>query len=494
MDKIAEERLSYLLNLAVISVLITAFFAALYILVIRKTIIMPIRSMVKAAESYLAPETGAASSSIGALDIKTNDELKSLALAMKSMDQKINLTIIELRKAEGRAQSASRTKTAFLAQMSHELRTPMNAIMGMTRAALYAADDQEKVVLALRQILASSQRLLTILNDILDISNIESGKLTLSRDAFSLADVCRSLNDLTRLQCRAKDIVFFPDTYQASNLIVWGDRLRLIQAAGNILNNAVKFTEKGGEVRFTATVITQTEKTAKLRFTISDTGIGISPEQQKILFEAFSPPVKDASVKYSSMGVNLSICQSIVEMMGGTITIESETGKGSVFSFEIIFDIAGENDQTLPGDDNGSPPIPGKHLSGRDFSGKKILVVDDVKANRAVVKIALRGTGAEVIEAGDGREAIEIVTGMAEEIDLILMDVSMPIMNGYEAARAIRAMNTGWARTIPIIALTAYAYLEDVDEALDAGMDFHLGKPLSFDTLLSTIGRYLDIK
>jgi signal transduction histidine kinase/ActR/RegA family two-component response regulator len=494
MDGIMVERRSYLLRLIIIILLITVAFTAVHILVIQKTIILPVNAMANAAESYLTPVYSAAQtaagdgspgadgtvpSSIGALEIRTNDELESLAEAMKSMDRKITLTIIDLKKAEEGAQAASRAKTAFLAQMSHELRTPMNAIMGMARAAMYTPDNQEKVIQALKQILTSSQHLLTLLNDILDISNIESGKLTLLKDIFSLTDVCRSLNDLTRLQCKAKGLTFFPDTYPVTDLSVWGDRVRLIQVVGNILNNAVKFTGKGGEVRFAVELREQTRETARVRFTVSDTGIGISPEQQERLFQSFVPVDKEISVKYGGIGAKLSICQSIVEIMGGSIRVESKIGRGSVFSFEIVFDKSGE-----PSSTGGKQPA-------AHFEGKKILVVDDVMTNREVVKIPLQDTGVEILEATDGREAVELVARLGEEIDLILMDISMPNMDGYEATRKIRAMNTGWAETIPIIALTAHTYQEDIDAALEAGMDFHLGKPINFDTLLSTITRYL---
>jgi signal transduction histidine kinase/ActR/RegA family two-component response regulator len=496
MDGIVAERRAYLLELLAITLLITAALAVVYILVIRKTIILPVNTMVKAVDGYLlTPSDGSSAadeavpSSIGVLDIHTNDELESLAEAMKNMDRKINLTIIELRKAEKDAHTASRTKTAFLAQMSHELRTPMNAIMGMARSVLYEADDKEKVIQALKQILTSSQHLLTILNDILDISNIESGKLTLTRDVFSMADVCRSLNDLVRLQCQAKGLSFLPDTYKVTDTVVWGDRVRLMQAVGSLLNNAVKFTGKGGEVRFAAELEEETERTAKIRFTIRDTGIGLSPEQQTRLFQAFAPVDKEINITYGGVGAKLSICQSIVEMMGGSITVDSTIGKGSVFSFTINFDKAEAKEE----EKLRKPSLPAavEQPSTANFLGKKILVVDDVMTNRAVVKIALKGTGVDVIEAKDGLEALEKVTSLEDEIDLILMDVSMPNMDGYEATRAIRALDTGWAKTIPIIALTAHTYKEDVNAALEAGMDYHLGKPVNFDILLSTVTRYL---
>jgi signal transduction histidine kinase/ActR/RegA family two-component response regulator len=493
MDEIVAERRSYLLRLFIITLSITAAFAVLYILVVRKTIIVPINIMAKAANQYITPASSkavfldregqaaleGAPSSIAALNIRTNDELESLAEAMKSMERRITLAIIELQKAEESAQSASRAKTVFLAQMSHELRTPINVIMGMVRAVLYEADNEEKVADTLKQILSSSQQLLTILNDILDISNIESGKLTLLRDVFSISDVCRSLNDLARLQCNAKGLTFVPDTYQA-DVLVWGDRVRLMQVAGNLLNNAVKFTEKGGEIRFAAELLEQSGDKARIRFTVSDTGIGILPEQQERLFQAFIPVDRKVSVKYGGIGAKLSICKSIIEMMGGSIQVESGIGKGSVFSFEIVFDKASSR---------RAPEEPPKQPV--NLSGKKILVVDDVMVNRAVVKIALKGTGADMLEAADGMEALKMVTAQAEEIDLILMDISMPNMDGYEASKAIRALDTDRAKKIPIIALTAHTYQEDVSAALEAGMDFHLGKPLNFDIFLSTMERYL---
>ncbi|MDR3332797.1 MAG: response regulator [Synergistaceae bacterium] len=485
MKEIVWEHRSYLLRLLFIAFLITVVFAILYILMIHKTVVQPINTMAKAADRYLAPEDETApSSSIAALDIHTNDELESLAEAMKSMDLEINHAIVGLKKAEIDAQTASLAKTAFLAQMSHELRTPMNAIMGMARAVLYEAGNQEKVTQALKQIITSSQRLLTNLNDILDISNIESGKLVLSKDVFSMSEVCQSLNDLTRLQCKSKKLAFFSDTSQVENIIVRGDRVRLMQAAGAILSNAVKFTEEGGEIRFVVTVKDQTLEKIRVCFLVSDTGIGISPEQQKMLFQAFVPVDKEVSVKYGGIGARLSICKRLVEMMGGSIKVESEAGKGSFFSFEIIIDKADAKEMEITSAIEKQP-------EDMNFSGKKILVVDDIKTNRAVVGIILKNTGADIIEAKDGMQALEIVSKLARKIDLILMDISMPNMDGYEATRAIRALDTDWAKTIPIIALTAHTYQEDVEAALEAGMDFHLEKPVNFDILLSTVARYL---
>jgi signal transduction histidine kinase/ActR/RegA family two-component response regulator len=486
MDEIMAERKSYLMRLIFVTLLITADFAAIYILVVRRTIILPINAMARAADDYLEPGDSTLSSSIEALDIRTNDELESLAEAMKSMDRKINQIIVDLKRAEQEAQSSSRARTAFLAQMSHDLRTPMNTIMGMARAVLYHLDDSEKVASALKQVLAYSQRLLTFLNNILDISNIENGKLALSRDIFSMADLCRSLNDLTLQQCEAKNITFFPDTCQVGDIVVWGDRVHLLQAIGTLLNNAVKYTEKGGEVRFLASVEDETAEGVKVHFKVSDTGTGISPERQNVLFKAFAPADREVADKYGATGVKLSICQRIVEMMGGKITVESKVGRGSVFSFEIVFDKADSNEMD-------AMPAAAKQPAEVNFSGRKILVVDDVKTNRAVARLTLKDTGVDIIEAKDGRQALEIAISLTGEIDLILMDISMPGMDGYEAARAIRALGTDWARSVPIIALTAHTYQEDVDAALDAGMDFHLGKPLNPDILISTIERFFSI-
>ncbi|MDR3278937.1 MAG: response regulator [Synergistaceae bacterium] len=484
MDEIMAERRSYLMWLIAITLLVSLAFAVLYIFVIQRTILQPINIMARAANAYLAPAEGASPSSVGTLEIHTDDELESLAEAMKSMDQKMNFTIIDLHKANDAARAASRAKTAFLGQMSHELRTPMNAIMGMAREALYEAGDREKVTEAMRHILAASQRLFTILNDILDISNIESGRLSISRNIFSLSDVCRSLNDLAQLQCKAKGVAFFHDTDAAEDVVVWGDRVRLVQAAGAILNNAIKFTDAGGEIRFVASIKEHGAAKVSARFTVSDTGIGISQSQQEMLFQSFVPVDREAAFKYGGVGAKLSICQRIVEMMGGRITVESEIGKGSVFSFEISFDRASV-------DGTEDDPDASSSFADVNFSGRKILIVDDVATNRAVAKLALKSTGADIIEAKDGTQAVDIVTRLEGAIDLVLMDISMPVMNGYEAARAIRALDTDWARTMPIIALTAHTYQEDIDAAFDAGMDFHLGKPINSAILLSTLARFL---
>jgi CheY-like chemotaxis protein len=358
--------------------------------------------------------------------------------------------------------------------MSHEIRTPLNALIGMTRAARNA-ETKEKTAASLDQISASSDHLLGILNDILDMSNIESGNLKIEKDRFVLNGALKNTVDIIRERCKAGGLLFTTNIDSLGELTVTGDKLRLKQVLINILGNAVKFTREDGSIDFTVKLEAETGSRVDLSFTVRDTGIGISAEQQAKLFTPFEQGSVN-SMKHGGTGLGLAISQNLVNMMGGgPIGVKSVPGEGSVFSFRLSFEKAAVLREA------GEPAVP-------DLSGKHILSVEDIEINRMVLNELLSETKAEVDEAIDGLEAVKkFKDSPVGYYNFIFMDLLMPNMNGYDAARGIRSLNRPDATTVPIVALSANAYQEDVKQAIEAGMDSHLAKPVDYPVLMQVL-------
>jgi signal transduction histidine kinase/CheY-like chemotaxis protein len=371
------------------------------------------------------------------------------------------------------AQAASAAKSRFLASMSHEIRTPLNAIIGMTRIAQNAGT-REKIKASLDQISASSDHLLGILNDILDMSNIESGRLTIENSRFVLNSALETIADIIQERCNANGLTFSYNGDSLPQLTVLGDKLRLKQILINLLGNAMKFTREDGKIDFTVRVERETETGAAVSFTVQDTGIGITAEQMKKLFTPFEQGSAN-HMKHGGAGLGLAIAQNLTRMMGGKISVTSALGKGSVFSFRINFEKAPVLQET------GEPEVP-------DLSGKRILSVEDIEINRIVLDELLAETKAAIEEAVDGVQAVEKFKASPEGYyDFIFMDLLMPNMNGYDAARNIRNLARTDAVTVPIVALSANAYQEDVREAMAAGMNGHIAKPVDFTELMKVL-------
>ncbi|MDR0997536.1 MAG: response regulator [Treponema sp.] len=372
------------------------------------------------------------------------------------------------------AQAASAAKSRFLTSMSHEIRTPLNVIIGMTRVARNA-ETKEKTAASLDQISDSSDHLLGILNDILDMSNIESGNFKIENAPFALTGALGNIIDIIRERCDTAGLSFSSNIDSLQELTVIGDKLRLKQILINILGNAVKFTREDGKIDFTVKIEAETETRVDISFTARDTGIGISAEQQARLFTPFEQGSVN-SMKHGGAGLGLAISQSLVNMMGGgPIGVESAPGKGSVFSFRLGFEKA------APLEEAGKPVTP-------NLSGKRILSVEDVEVNRMVLRELLSETRAEVDEAPDGLEAVEkFKASPVGYYNFIFMDLLMPNMNGYDAARGIRSLDRPDAATVPIVALSANAYQEDIKQATAAGMDGHLAKPIDFPALMRVL-------
>ncbi|MDR1506196.1 MAG: response regulator [Treponema sp.] len=385
----------------------------------------------------------------------------------------------ELEVQSAAAKIASQAKGEFLARMSHEIRTPLNAVIGMTTIAR-KAKTLEKKDRSLREIDTASNHLLGILNDVLDMSKIESGKFAIVLEALDLDGAMKEVRQIIALRCREKSIDFTVDVSLPGESWVMGDKLRLKQVLINLLGNAVKFTGVGGNITFS---VQGREENGKLRvdFLVSDTGIGMKEEQMENLFNAFEQADDTIAVRYGGTGLGLAISQTLVKLMGGLISVKSEYGRGSAFSFTLYMERA------AAGADSEAPPenIP-------DLSGKRILLAEDIEINRIILKELLGETHVLIDEAEDGKEAFDKFSASRENwYDLVFMDVQMPNMNGHEATKKIRALDRSDAGKVPIIAMTANAYREDIDKALAAGMNGHLAKPVDMEEVRKVLFRWL---
>jgi signal transduction histidine kinase/ActR/RegA family two-component response regulator len=388
----------------------------------------------------------------------------------------------ELEVQTAAAQVASRAKGEFLARMSHEIRTPLNAIIGMTGIAR-RTETIEKKNDSLDRITAASAHLLGILNDVLDMSKIESGKFAVVREPFDLLAAMEEVENIILQRCEEKEMTLTADFTGLSNRVVLGDKLRLKQVLINLLGNAVKFTPEKGSLQFLVNPLEGGgEGQLRVRFQVADSGIGMTEEQMKNLFTVFEQADRSISVRFGGTGLGLAISQNLVKLMGGLITAESVFGKGSVFTFTLDMDTA-EKVETE------APPNP---EAIKEFSGKRILMVEDIEVNRMILTELLEGTELQIDEAGDGIEALNRFSASAPGYyALIFMDVQMPNMDGYEATRRIRALSREDAQTVPIIAMTANVYREDIDLALAAGMNGHLAKPIDIAAVLETLNKWL---
>ena len=396
----------------------------------------------------------------------------------KSLEQKN----IALQLAVQRETKANLAKREFLFNMSHDIRTPMNAIIGFTALAQTHIDDRGQVEDYLKKISVSSQHLLSLINDVLDMSRIESGKVTLEAKPVHLPELVHELRDIIQAVVSKKDLSLTLDTVGVENEDVIADPLRLEQILINVLANAVKFTPDGGQISlWIVQKDTAPAGYADFEFHIKDNGIGMSEEFQKHIFEQFARERTSTVSKIQGTGLGMAITKSLVDMMGGRITVKSEQGKGSEFTISLRFPIGeAKTEQTPPA------------AKASAFTGKKLLVVEDNELNLEIASTLLKEAGFEVDTAENGKIAVEKVeAASADRYDLILMDIQMPEMDGYEATRRIRALPDTKKAALPIVAMTANAFEDDRKNALRAGMNGHIAKPLDIQKLFQVLSELL---
>ena len=383
------------------------------------------------------------------------------------------------------AECASKAKTDFLSNMSHDIRTPMNAIIGITTLMKNELHQPEKLAEHLGKLETSGQLLLGIINNILDMSRIESGKTTLNVEKMNLPQQIRQLDSIIRQQAGQSRQTFTVNTHlQHENVLA--DPNRLNQVLMNILSNAVKYTPTGGHIQLEVEELPRNEHYARYRFVVQDDGIGMSADYQKTLFDPFTREERSGTNKVQGTGLGMAITKSIVDLMGGSINVESATGKGTRFEVVLEFPIDAEADhaqqvQALPEEAEETSPL----------SGMKFLCAEDNAINAEILQMLLETKGASCTICPNGQEIVDAFANVKPgEYDMILMDVQMPVMDGLEATRRIRNGENPLGRVIPILAMTANAFLEDMQKSKEAGMDAHLSKPVDIAALEQTVKRF----
>ncbi len=395
-------------------------------------------------------------------------------------------------RAQRAAEQASQAKSEFLSRMSHEIRTPMNGIIGMTEIARKHTDDPDKVSDCLRKVSLSSKHLMALINDVLDMSKIESGKIQLKNELFNLRFFLENLENIYGIQAQEKEIDFKVSLYGRIDEFIGGDSLRLNQILTNLLSNAFKFTPKGGRIVLSVSELKHEDGHILLRFAVRDTGMGIKEENLEKIFEAFEQENAEITHKFGGTGLGLSIVRRFSELMGGGVTVRSEYGKGSEFEVDLPFSVA-DNARMIDWKTDRTPAQRTPEPKTYDFAGKHILLAEDNELNREIaVELLGTGTGAVIDEAEDGEKAVALFAGSeVNYYDLILMDIQMPKMDGFEATRRIRAMERPDAAAVPIFAMTANAFAEDEGRSLQAGMNAHLSKPLEISAVLAAMNAIL---
>ncbi|MEC4273115.1 ATP-binding protein [Adlercreutzia sp. R25] len=407
------------------------------------------------------------------VDAQTREEMKKKALLEEALTE---------------ANRANAAKSAFLSNMSHDIRTPMNAIVGFTTLAASRIDQQEKVREYLDKIQSSSTHLLNLINDILDMSHIESGKVSLDEQPYNLVDLLDDLYSIIQAETSARQLYFSVNTDGIRHTDVRCDKLRLNQILLNLLGNALKFTKPGGFIKVKVEELDGAPAGyGRFRFKVSDTGIGMSPEFVEHIFDPFERERTSTISGIQGTGLGMAITKNLVDMMHGSIAVESERDAGTTFTIELDLQLASKSDAAQ------AKAAKTPHLDpSHSMRGSRILLVDDNDLNREIAITLLEDEGFTVEYAVNGCEAVEkLMDAPSGHFQLVLMDVQMPVMNGYEATKAIRRLNDPARARIPILAMTADAFEEDRQKALRSGMNGHLTKPIEIDKLFAALDAVL---
>ena len=415
---------------------------------------------------------------------KRNNELHLQTMKeMEVVNQKLKKAKNVATEALQTAENANKAKTDFLSNMSHDIRTPMNAIIGITSLIRHDAGNKAKVIEYADKIDISSQHLLGIINDVLDMSKIEAGKTVFKYSDFSILDLVQELDTIFHTQIYEKQQTLTIIKENIQHEWVNGDQVHLIQIFSNLLSNAVKYTQEGGEIQFFVEECeTKSSVYAKYRFLVSDNGMGMSADFKDTIFDAFTRAESSLTNKIQGTGLGMAITKNLVEAMGGTIDVESELGQGSCF--EVLMDLKIAEDRTVA----LAAQEETDKQDGNILQGMRFLCAEDNELNAEILTELLKIEGAECTICENGEEILKAFEQSAPgDYDMILMDVQMPVMNGYEATRAIRRSSHELAKTIPIIAMTANAFSEDIQHSLAAGMNAHVSKPVEMKVLEKTI-------
>ena len=402
---------------------------------------------------------------------------------MEVVNQKLKKAKNVATEALQTAENANKAKTDFLSNMSHDIRTPMNAIIGITSLIRHDAGNKAKVIEYAEKIDISSQHLLGIINDVLDMSKIEAGKTVFKYSDFSILDLVQELDTIFHTQIYEKQQTLTIIKENIQHEWVNGDQVHLIQIFSNLLSNAVKYTQEGGEIQFFVEECeTKSSVYAKYRFLVSDNGMGMSADFKETIFDPFTRAESSVTNKVQGTGLGMAITKNLVEAMGGTIDVDSELGQGSCF--EVLMDLKIAEDRTVA----LAAQEETDEQDGNILQGMKFLCAEDNELNAEILTELLKIEGAECTICENGEEILKAFEQSAPgDYDMILMDVQMPVMNGYEATKAIRRSSHKLAKTIPIIAMTANAFSEDIQHSLAAGMNAHISKPVEMKVLEKTI-------
>ena len=415
---------------------------------------------------------------------KRNNELQAMIIsemeeANKNLKKAKNIAIEALQTAE----NANKAKTDFLSNMSHDIRTPMNAIIGIISLIRHNAGDKEKVIEYADKIAISSQHLLGIINDVLDMSKIEARKTVFKYSDFSILDFIEELNTIFHSQANEKNQSFIIKKENLKHEWVNGDKVHLMQIFSNLLSNAIKYTQEGGIIQFIAEESETNSSTyGKYHFIVSDNGMGMSADFKETIFDAFTRAESSVTNKIQGTGLGMAITKNLVESMGGTIEVESEPNRGS--RFEVILNLKIVENRVV----SSTEQIEMHETDSDILDGMRFLCAEDNELNAEILMELLKFEGAECTICENGKRILEAFEqSVPGEYDMILMDVQMPVMNGYEATEAIRRSSHEQAKTIPIIAMTANAFSEDMQHSLAAGMNAHISKPVDMKLLKKTI-------